>query len=415
MVTVEANLYSPPQELITRPDIYRPNHVAYVREAIDQLRIDYKGYKLYKAGIPGYGRPFFRDMAIASRLFRDPEMIANSLVFASALQAKEANSSNGAQPGKIFHEYDTVLQDGIELSQNPGKNTLFNSCDSTAEFLKSHEEYIGLTGDYSLLRSQRASVEDAADKYIVPQINESSLFTEDPRFCGADNFALKVTYWKDSVLPDRPNGEPIYPVVYPFAHIQNAAALRSAGILLARPDLTRKANEMTKAFPDLFDNKLNTFYSAIDKRGRISGVTSDSLHVLAYLEPGDLPPDIIVKIIRSAEALETEVGYRTKDPKNADIVNDDYHTKTVWPHENAEIHKGARRHFVAAVASGDKNLDEGLSHVMEVSRRPAPFYKSNPGRFPELFNIIDRDITPGGCDPQLWSVAAADYFLRQAA
>ena len=414
MVTVESNLYSPPQELTDRPDIYRPNHEAYISEALNRLRIDFKGYTLYKAGLPGYGRPFFRDMAKASRLFADPEMMANGLTFAGALQAKEADPNSGAQPGKIFHEYDIALQDGIELSEKPGKNTLFNSCDSNAEFLINHEEYIGLTGDLSLLRSQRQSVEDAATKYIVPQVNDNDLFEEDPRFCGADSFALNVTYWKDSVLPGRENGEPKYPIVYTLVHIQNAAALRSGGRILNMPDLLNEGDRMIKVLPNLFDYKLNTFFQALDSEGLVKGITSDSLHLLAYLEPGDLPPDILDRIIRSSEVLETEIGYLTMDPDNAEGVGDDYHTKTVWPHEQAEIHKGAKKHLKWAINNGFKDLVDGLMHVTEVSARLTTFYQSNPGRYPELFSV-NGVIKPDGCDPQLWGAAAADYFLRQAA
>lgn len=414
MVTVEANLYSPSPELRDRSEIYRPNHETYINKALDQLRIEYKGYTLYKAGLPGYARPFLRDMAKASRIFADPEMIANSLNFASALQAKEADPNSGAEPAKIFHEYDIDLQDGIELSEKPGKNTLFNSCDSNAEYLKSHEEYISLTGDFSLLRAHKQSIEDAAVRYVRSHINGNNLFEEDPRFCGADSFALKVTFWKDSVLPGRENGEPKYPVVYPFAHIQNAAALRSAGRILNRPDLLDQADKMVKALPGLFDSNLNSFFIAVDSQGPVRGITSDSLHALSYLEPGDLPSDILDRIIRSSEALETEIGYLTLDPASAEGVEDDYHTKTVWSHEQAEIHKGAKKHFEWAIGNSYKNLAEGLMHVMNVSRRPSDYYDQNPGSFPEAF-LVNGSIRPSGCNPQLWSVAAADYFLRQVA
>ena len=412
MVTVEANLFSPPPELKARTDIYRPNHEANVNQALDQLRIDYKGYTLYKAGLPWYARLFFRDMAKASRLFGDPEMIANSLAFASALQAKARDPNSGAQPGKIFHEYDIDLQDGVALSEKPGKNTLFNSCDSDAEFLINHEEYINLTGDLSLLAFQRQSLEDAAVKYMIPQVNGDDLFQEDPKYAGAESFALKVTFWKDSVLHGRESGEPKYPVVYPFAHVQNLAGLRSAGRLLDRPDLLGVAHRMIRALPDLYDRELNSFFPAVDAEGPIRAVTSDSLHALVYLEPGDIPPDILERIIRSSEVLETDWGYITLDPESAEAVGDDYHTKKIWPQEQAEIHKGAKRHIEWSRRIGYRNLTEGLMHVMAVSQRPTPFYKANPGSYPEL---LSQNGSPDGCNPQLWGAAAADYFLRQAA
>ena len=47
-----------------------------------------------------------------------------------------------------------------------------------------------------------------------------------PSLAEADRFALRVTYWKDSVI-NNGSEEPQYPVVYTLPHFQNAAALKA--------------------------------------------------------------------------------------------------------------------------------------------------------------------------------------------
>lgn len=412
MVAVETKSYSPPGESFSLRESSGSVHETQIQQALNKLRINYKGYELYKAGLPDYPRPFFRDTAIAGRLLRDPEMIAHNLLFASALQAKEADPIRGANKGKIFHEYDIFLEDGIELAERPGKNTLFNSCDSDGEYLIGHEDYFELTGDINLVHHQLANIREAANS-IVYHINDKDFFEEDPRHCGADSFALNVTSWKDSALPQRENGVPIYPVVYPLVHAQTIAGLRSGGRILDDQSLIRRAQKMVGVLPDLYDFYLNSFFLGIDKLGPVRARTSDSLHMLAYLEPGDIPPDILEKIIQASEILETDIGYRTLDPNSADDVGDDYHTKTVWPQENAQTNRGAYKHLDWAVRNRYKNLEDGLRHVISVSRRPSKYYKENPGSYPETF-LVNGDIKPSGCDTQLWSMAAASYFLRQA-
>lgn len=81
------------------------------------------------------------------------------------------------------------------------------------------------------------------------------MFIEDPKFVGATAFALKVTYWKDSEIKNLPNGEPIYPVVYPLAQIKNMAALRAAGRILDSKKLVVTAFKMKKAIKLLINSK----------------------------------------------------------------------------------------------------------------------------------------------------------------
>jgi glycogen debranching enzyme len=340
------------------------------------------------------------------------EMLKNKLEFAAFIQGSKKDPITGEQPGAIFHEYDIALNNGVELKQRPGFTTFYNASDTTALFLWGHEKYQEWTNDTRLARKYFGNIARAAD-YILNHLNKNSVFVEDPKFSDAEYYALKVTYWKDSVLFDRKGGEPSYPIVYPLVHIQNLAGLRSAAKILQSAYLYQKAEKMKKSLFTLYNKKIMNFPIAIDKIGEIAAVSSDGLNALFYLDPGDLPFNVLEDIIRSSEVLETKMGYRTLEPKAASKVANSYHARTVWTHEQAQIHMGASKHLKEAHKNKNEKLIKLLERVREVSFRVNSYLDANPKSFPELFVVEENDkIVPGGCDPQLWAVAASEYFKR---
>jgi hypothetical protein len=96
----------------------------------------------------------------------------------------------------------------------------------------------------------------AALAYVRTHLNSMDLYFEDPALANATEFALKVTYWKDSHLPSRTlpgkNGDsivsdaPLYPIVYTLTHAMAIAAVRSAAALLKDESLTALAAAMVK-------------------------------------------------------------------------------------------------------------------------------------------------------------------------
>lgn len=359
---------------------------------MERLRAGYEGYTVYNAGLSYFPRNFSRDSLISGIMASDEGLLRNQLCFCAVRQAVIKNPYSGAEPGKIHHE------SAVEIR---GLSTEFNACDTTALFLIGHEVYRSLSNDNSLADAQRANIE-LAIQYILSHLEED-LFIETPELCGAKMFALKVTYWKDSIILGREEGEPDYPVVYPLAHVINMKGIRSAAKLLNRKDLWKIADGMAYALQKLYDHKLGAFYMAIDKRGPISGVSSDSLHALFFLSPKDLSIEQLKQIVDASIVLETPLGYRTLDPKLASSTKDDtekmnnslaYHRSTVWPFEQGIIHAGARRF--------------GLRRPMEVSARIMSWILDSD---PEIF-ILNEDgtIHKGGCDPQLWTIAAKKYF-----
>jgi glycogen debranching enzyme len=350
---------------------------------MNRLKIKYKKYNLYKAGLPNYPRNFTRDSIISAILMNDPYMLKEQLSFCAIMQGKKKNPYTGEEPGKIIHEYPCIKKQKL--------STRYNACDTTALFLIGHEFYQKLTKDYRFSKFYRENIKKAVE-YIISHLVDYA-FLEDPKFCNAEKFASKVTYWKDSEILNRKNGQPIYPVVYTLAHAQNIAALRSASKLLKSNKLKYIALKMNQYMQkNLFDENLGTFYIALDKKGPIKAVSSDSLHTLFYLNKKDIKPSRIKSIVKASSVLETPAGYRALEPNKTKKVKDWYHVETLWPFEQAIIHIGAKKFR--------------LFSVKEISSRVLKYLNTDP----EMFILKNKEIKKGGCDPQLWTIAAKKYF-----
>lgn len=124
-------------------------------------------------------------------------------------------------------------------------------------------------------------------------------------------------------------------------------------------------------------------------------MTSDSLHALFYLEPGDVEDSYIRMIVQTSRALETAAGYRTMEPVSASRMLHGYHADTIWPFEQAIIAAGAAKF--------------GLAGVGEVARRVIPYLSVGA---PEILTIKGNGLVSDGCNPQLWTIGAQRYFER---
>jgi glycogen debranching enzyme len=189
---------------------------------------------------------------------------------------------------------------------------------------------------------------------------------------------------------------PNYPISYYLAHAINFSGIRSAARILDSSELYALSEAMRQNFPKFFNKETKSCYIAIDSLGLIEGISSDFVHSLFYLEPGDLAPEYIKIIEDSSNELETEIGYITLSPKTLDIPKDDYHARTVWPFEQAIINIGAKKF--------------NLQKIEETSRRIMQFLDTDP----EIFIFQDDEFKKAGCDPQLWTVAAKNYFNSSA-
>ena len=348
---------------------------------MNRLKIKYDNIDVFQAGFPDFSSNFTRDSIISAIIMQDSEMLKNQLLLSAKKQGTKKNSFSGEEPGKIFHEYPGVILDGL--------NTEYNACDTTSLFLIGHKFYQKFSGDKTLAEIQKENINNAVN-YILVHLDSNYLFYEDPKFCGAERFALKVTYWKDSEILGREKGQPKYPIIYTLAHIQSLVAIRAASEILQSKNLFEVAQKMKEALQKLYDKDSKSFYIAIDKQGLIKGISSDSLHSLFYLELGDLTKSQIKEIETSSLSLETDIGFRTLSPQFK--IKDRYHSQTVWPFEQAMIHIGAKKF--------------GLEKIQHISSRITKLLDTEP----EYFLIENNGFKKAGCDPQLWTIATKKYF-----
>ncbi len=346
-----------------------------VAAALKELRL---ARELYCAGLPSYPSNFTRDGFTYALIAQNYAALENQVNYCSELQGRNPDPLTGEEPGKIHHEHP-----GIKFRN---RITTYNACDSTALYL---------LGVCALAKSQHntdaftlhaISVHDAIT-YIESHVVDG-IFYENPIYAGADDFALRVTYWKDSVI-NSPDERTRYPIVYTLAHFQNALALYETGKMLKDASLVEFASQM---FHKGIERLWNTdhFVTAIDAQGTIiDPLSTDSLQSLLYL-PKELLPESYAQLIQNYSIpLETQAGYRTGIPEAN--ISDTYHTNYVWSHEQALIHCAARYH--------------NLSHAQEVTLRILNYLDD---KFPELVDA--QDFTPAGNPLQLWAIGGYEYL-----
>jgi len=340
--------------------------------ALESLRYNADGFNLYRAGMYGFDNhkwgPVMRDLLLSAIIMHDSNLLEESFHFACYTQGKRYDPITGEEPGRILHEREEVDIKGLK--------TRFNSCDSTLLFLIAS----------SLLPEEVLEENEAcitmAKNWLISHINQAGVFIEDPSFCGAEKYALKATYWKDSGLPKRRKIG--YPVDF---FLTQAQALKALQVADAPMEIRLKVKEAL--FNKLWPKRLP--YIAIDKKGPIEGISSDFLHSLYYLEPEDIPDGSLSVINSIAKVLETPVGFRTYAPGQSGYHPRGYQRGAIWPFEQYFIAEGAKRHGL-----------EGIARTAESC--------SGFEGFPELIDWENGKIRNLGHRLQLWTVA---YKLRQ--
>jgi glycogen debranching enzyme len=336
---------------------------------------------VYQAADPGYTSNFSRDSFTYGLLAEDLEALRAQVEFSRRHQGRRADPETGEEPGKIHHEWPGVRLRGLW--------TTYNACDTTALFVLALA-HLARRGERDIVRRCRKPLESALECLLAHLYDD--VFYEDVKQSGAERFALKVTYWKDSELNvDGVDREPVYPIAYSLVHFMAKTAIRAAARLTRSDELRERAAAMTwRGFETFWRG--DHFAVAVQGDGTtIDTPSSDSLHTLLYLRRDEIAPADAERIVAYSRQLETPRGYLAALPRRADA--DEYHTRWVWVHEQALLHAAARRH--------------GLAHAEAVCERIVPTLDSG---FPELIDPTSG--APAGNPMQLWSIGAHVYFQR---
>jgi glycogen debranching enzyme len=357
-------------------------------------RLNERGGISFAAGFPHYPQNFSRDGFMAGFLANEPLLLESQLAISAQFQGTQYDANTGEEPGKIHHQLP-----GASLPGRPGLST-YNACDTTALFLIAAEglAHLNPAASTTFVQTHTAQLQAAAN-YITTHLTPDHLFQERAPV-GRSGYTLRVTYWKDSVLPNPAHAEPSYPIVYPQAHFVNARGLLAAGRLLSTPDYTALADRMYETGIAQFIRP-DGYTAYRDASGEYTQASSDELHSLAYIPTAYAALLPLGAIRQRAAKLATPFGYYCTDPGAARRLRDSYHGSKVWVVDQAFIHYGASRF--------------GLQREAGIAARIAPHI----GHGQELFAIQRRDrgapkLIPEGNDRQLWSVAAAEYFAGRS-
>lgn len=359
-------------------------------------------FELYNAGIMG-GKVRFgvfpRDLFITGLILQDQDLLRETIRFSVLTMGTKCDPKTGEEPGRVLHEYPDVRRNGL--------SSRYSATETSQLLILGAAAYLKLSGDRSLISRFRDGLR-AAGEYVLRHIRDN-LFWEDPAFCGGRSYFARATYWKDSHLPGR--DEPCYPVAYTLVQAQTAAALRAliglnrvGDLGFAERALARRAAGLIQSIQnELWDSELDFSAIALDGGGLVSGVSSDGLHLLAYLHPGDISPEKLCAIEQRAEELATPYGVRTYAPGQRDYSPYAYHLGAIWPYEQYFIARGALMHGISYVAKTALRTVEALGAFGFVEL----FY------WEEGVGLRGPGLIPGeGCELQLWSTAVPEGFAR---
>lgn len=353
--------------------------------ALQPYLSSFEGLPGYIAGLPSYPRNFSRDVILAGILAMDAGMLEGQIRIAAAHQGRRDDADSGEEAGKIHHELP-----GVPLPGRGRLLTTYSACDTTALWLLAVEALGVLDRE-----RQQAVLADCrkqlilAVAYLLRHIQDD-IFYEWPPF-GASRFCLKVTYWKDSIVPDAAGRDELaYPVAYALAQFMAARGMLAAAGLLGMRELAAVADGMFRQGIRRFMQRSR--FVAVRGEGLVlAQASSDELHSLAYIpaEYRRLLP--LEAIVRRAGRLATPIGFACTPRRIATKLADRYHGYVVWPFEQALIHYGCRKF----------GLDDCAATAAQVA--------SHIGEGQELLEVLPL-VAPAGNPRQLWSVAAGLYF-----
>ena len=368
-----------------------------------------RGVYIPAAGVPWYVTLFGRDTLVVSMqaISGYPEFASGALRRLGAMQADADDPERDMEPGKIPHEvrHGELAQLGI-LPYQP----YYGTHDATSLYLVVYSYLYQWLGDVEVLRRYLPNAE-AAMRWIDRYGDRDRDGFQEYRTRSSHGYYNQG--WKDAgdAIPHADGT--LAPLPLATCELQGYvwdAKLRMADVyeILGRPAdarrLRREAKELYERFNDVFWwDAEGTYYLALDGAKKpVKSVASNAGHLL---QSGIVPPERAGRVVERllADDMWSGWGVRTLSSEHAAYNPFSYHTGSVWPHDNAMIAGGFRRHGFDAEAA---KIAKGL---FDVAERQVAY------RLPELFAGLPRRDASfpvqylGANVPQAW---AAGSILR---
>jgi glycogen debranching enzyme len=375
-----------------------------------RMRASDDGANLPAAGMPWFMTVFGRDTIITclQTLLFGPELARGALHALAALQSKEDDPTNDAEPGKIVHE----VRRG-----NAAKNVYarsYSTVDATPLYLILLSEVWRWTDDAALVRSLRPNAEACLGWIDNYGDRDGDGFVEFQRRGGR---GPDVQSWKDSHDSQRFADGSI--ARGPIASVEVQGYVYDAKRRVA--ELAREvwrdrelAERLDKEADALYERVNETFW--IDVRGGYYALALDGEKALVdsltsnighLLWSGIVPPERVDRVADRlmGEALWSGWGVRTMSTQDAGYNPLSYHNGTVWPHDNSLIASGLARHG-------------RWSEAQRIARRMVEASRDFDYELPEVFAGLPRAETPfpiaypTAARPQAWAAGTPVLLLQ---
>jgi len=365
------------------------------------------------AGIPWFVAPFGRDalMTCHQTLMLNPDLTRTTLNVLARYQADEVDKWRDAEPGKILHEF---RQGELASAHVIPHSPYYGSVDSTPLWLLLLGTYYRWTDDLAFCRELLPNVERALDWIDRYGDLDGDGLLEYQR---SSPRGLTNQGWKDShdsvVHADGKIAEgPIaLAEVQAYTYL---AKLRIADVYeaLGRADeaagLRAQAGTLRARFNERFWIESEQYFAeALDgEKRQVATVTSNPAHGL-YCDIVD--PDRAQLLARRLLAPDMFSGWGIRTMSKSSVAYNpmSYHNGSIWPHDNAFIGAGLKRHGHAKATNRLATALFDMAVTVDDMRLPelfCGFTRRSPNR-PVAY--------PVACSPQAWASGAA-FLLLQA-